>query len=80
MMRWAEEGKPVPIAPLWREVVGDTIARATSVVSLREGELIVRVASITWAKELRRREEALRERLASRWGYRAITRIVFLSP
>ncbi len=70
---------PVQAAALsaWEEVVGEKIAKHTHVVGVRNGELLVRTDSPTWATELSAMSGGLLERLNEALGETTVTSIRF---
>lgn len=62
---------------LWPTLVGPQMAAHTSVVSLREGELLIAVDDPAWAAELRWLEPELLERLARELGTSSVRSIRF---
>jgi predicted nucleic acid-binding Zn ribbon protein len=63
-----ESGRARHLQPLWREAVGETIARAARPVALEGGTLVVAVPTRQWADELRRQEPEIVSRLQETLG------------
>ena len=70
-------GSAKAFEPIWREVVGDAIARNAALATLSQGRLTVKVTSRQWRDVLRSREHELIERLNARLGSRAIVAVSF---
>jgi len=73
-------GSAAGLFPVWREVVGELIARHSSPVSLAGGVLRVRVDEEGWRAELASRAEELRGRLSARLGEGIVRRVDFFVP
>jgi len=59
-------GSGALLAQVWREAVGETIARQTALRTVGRGVLVVSCESVAWAKELEGRREELLQRLNAR--------------
>ena len=68
-----ESGRARHLQPLWREAVGESIARASTPVALEGGTLVVSVVSPEWAKELERQAGEIVGRLQQRLGKDVVT-------
>jgi predicted nucleic acid-binding Zn ribbon protein len=78
LARLAEEsGKGSSLTPFWAAMVGPQIAKHTSPYTLREGTLVITVASAEWARTLSAEQEALCERLNARLGAGTVTTLAF---
>lgn len=62
---------------LWDSVVGDAIARMTTVEKMTEGELYVKVRNPSWRMELNFRKRDIVARLNKAIGYQMIRTIIF---
>jgi predicted nucleic acid-binding Zn ribbon protein len=62
---------------MWESVVGEAIARVTSVEKIKEGELYVRVRNPSWRMELNFRKLDIVARLNKAIGYQMIRTIIF---
>lgn len=62
---------------IWDEVVGETIARITSVERLKDGDLYVRVRNPSWRMELNFRKKEIAERLNRQVGRDLVRTIIF---
>ncbi|AOS82682.1 hypothetical protein BIU88_00015 [Chlorobaculum limnaeum] len=62
---------------LWDSVVGDAIARVTSVEKMKEGDLYVKVRNPSWRMELNFRKRDIVVRLNKAIGYDMIRTIIF---
>jgi hypothetical protein len=63
----------------WPDIVGRPLADHTCPERIgRDGALVVRVDGGGWALELRHLEPVLLERIASYFGYRAVTRLALV--
>jgi predicted nucleic acid-binding Zn ribbon protein len=62
---------------VWAEVVGPVLSRNTRPSWIREGVLRIVVSNSIWLQELRFAEEELRERLNTRLGRQAVSKIQF---
>ena len=62
---------------IWNTVVGETIARMTSVEQLKDGDLYVRVKNPSWRMELNFRKKEISERLNKAIGHDMIRTIIF---
>ncbi|NTU67853.1 MAG: DUF721 domain-containing protein [Chlorobiaceae bacterium] len=62
---------------IWATVVGETIARVTSVEQLKEGDLYVRVKNPSWRMELNFRKKEIAERLNKAIGNEMVKTIIF---
>jgi predicted nucleic acid-binding Zn ribbon protein len=62
---------------IWDSVVGETIARVTTVERLREGDLFVRVRNPSWRMELNFRKKEITVRLNKEIGRDMVRNIVF---
>jgi predicted nucleic acid-binding Zn ribbon protein len=67
---------------LWRELVGDNLARHSSVRSLQRGECVVTVDGPQWATPIRYLERDLLDRSETRFGAGVVTslRVVVEAP
>lgn len=63
-----ESGRAGPLWPIWREAVGENIARVTRPMALENGVLVVAVPTPEWAAELRRQEAEIVSRLQGHVG------------
>lgn len=76
--RLAREGGPVAsLAPLWEEVVGESIARQAHPRRMEGTLLIIGVSSAVWARELAGRERELLKSLAERLPSLPLTGLQF---
>jgi hypothetical protein len=73
----AEGIRPHRALALWREVVGDTLAQASTAETVRGGVLFVRARSGVWAHELTLLRGDILQRLNSRLGGAVLTDIHF---
>jgi len=73
----AEGLRPHRALALWREVVGDTLAQASTAETVRGGVLFVRARSGVWAHELTLLRGDILQRLNSRLGGAIISDIHF---
>lgn len=64
---------------VWAQVVGPTVARRAQPSRVRNGVLVVTVATHAWMQELQFMKETLRERLNARLGVPAIRDIFFVA-
>jgi predicted nucleic acid-binding Zn ribbon protein len=62
---------------IWDSVVGETIARVTTVERLKDGELYVRVRNPSWRMELNFRKKEIAERLNKSIGNDMVRTIIF---
>ena len=62
----------------WRDVVGETIARRTQTIGIRDGILWVEVDGSTWMQELSARRGEIVAKLAERVGHGVIRDIRFV--
>lgn len=62
---------------VWNTVVGETIARITSVEQLKEGDLYVRVKNPSWRMELNFRKKDIADRLNKAIGHEMVKTIIF---
>ncbi len=62
---------------IWDEVVGEAIARITSVERLTDGDLYVRVRNPSWRMELNFRKKEIAERLNRQVGRELVRTIIF---
>ena len=63
-----ESGRARHLQPLWREAVGETIARAARPVALEGRTLVVAVPTQQWARELERQAPEILGRLQQSLG------------
>ncbi|HEY8210485.1 MAG TPA: DUF721 domain-containing protein [Myxococcaceae bacterium] len=68
-----ESGRARHLQPLWREAVGETIARSSRPVSLEGRTLVVSVPTAEWARELERQAPEIVARLQQRLGQDVVT-------
>lgn len=68
-----ESGRARHLQPLWREAVGEAIARASTPVALEGGTLVVLVTTPEWARELERQAGEIVARLQQRLGKGVVT-------
>ncbi|ACF10433.1 conserved hypothetical protein [Chlorobaculum parvum NCIB 8327] len=61
----------------WENVVGETIAKVTSVEKMKDGNLYVKVKSPSWRMELNFRKRDITTRLNKAVGYEMIRTIIF---
>ena len=59
-------GSGALLAQVWKDAVGETISRQTTLRTVGGGVLVVSCESVAWAKELRGRSVELLERLNAR--------------
>lgn len=64
----------------WAELVGSDVAEHATPVSLRDGELTVRVSSTAWATQLRTLQRQLLARIAAGVGDAVVRRIRVQGP
>ncbi|UWX57634.1 DUF721 domain-containing protein [Chlorobaculum sp. MV4-Y] len=62
---------------LWDGVVGEAIARVTTVEKMKEGDLYVKVRNPSWRMELNFRKRDIVARLNKAIGYQMIRTIIF---
>ena len=62
---------------VWNTVVGETIARVTSVEQLKDGDLYVRVKNPSWRMELNFRKKEIAERLNKAIGHDMVKMVIF---
>jgi predicted nucleic acid-binding Zn ribbon protein len=62
---------------VWNTVVGETIARVTSVEQLKDGDLYVRVKNPSWRMELNFRKKEIAERLNKEIGHDMVKMVIF---
>jgi predicted nucleic acid-binding Zn ribbon protein len=62
---------------LWDSVVGDAIARVTTVEKMKEGDLYVKVRNPSWRMELNFRKLDIVGRMNKAIGYDMIRNIIF---
>jgi len=62
---------------LWDSVVGDAIARVTTVEKMKEGDLYVKVRNPSWRMELNFRKRDIVGRMNKAIGYAMIRNIIF---
>ncbi|NTU92444.1 MAG: DUF721 domain-containing protein [Chlorobiaceae bacterium] len=62
---------------IWEKIVGETIARVTTVERLRDGDLFVRVRNPSWRMELNFRKKEITLRLNEEIGKEMIKSIIF---
>lgn len=65
------------VTDVWEEVVGEQVSRHTAGITLRDGQLLVRVDSHAWAAELETMHETLKERVNSVLGETLVRGIRF---
>lgn len=63
--------------PIWREVVGRTIARNAQPEKIRNGTLFVKVSSPVWMQELQFMKEMIAEKLNQRLQNNAVVKNIF---
>jgi hypothetical protein len=63
--------------PIWREVVGRTIARNAQPEKIRNGTLFVKVSSPVWMQELQFMKEMIAEKLNQRLQNNAAVKNIF---
>ncbi len=63
--------------PIWREVVGRTIARNAQPEKIRNGTLFVKVSSPVWMQELQFMKEMIAEKLNQRLPNHAAVKNIF---
>jgi predicted nucleic acid-binding Zn ribbon protein len=68
-----ESGRAAHLQPLWREAVGESIARSSRPVALEHGTLVVQASTSEWAKELERQAAEIVARLQQRLGKGVVT-------
>lgn len=62
---------------IWEKIVGETIARVTTVERLKDGDLFVRVRNPSWRMELNFRKKEIASRLNEEIGKEMIKSIIF---
>ena len=72
-----ESGSARRLKPIWDELMGEAIRKNATPVALRNGELLVEVATPRWALELQGQEEALRARVCARLGEGVVRKLIF---
>jgi predicted nucleic acid-binding Zn ribbon protein len=73
-----DTGSASVLCPLWRQVVGETLAAVSKPHRWLGTTLVIHCASASWANELRG-QGALLERLQSRLGKKTVQALVFES-
>jgi predicted nucleic acid-binding Zn ribbon protein len=68
-----ESGRARHLQPLWREAVGEAIARSSTPVALVDGTLVVSVTSAEWARELEHQAPEIVRRLQQHLGKGVVT-------
>lgn len=68
-----ESGRARHLQPLWREAVGETIARSSRPVALEGRTLVIAVPTQDWARELERQAPEIVRRLQERLGQDVVT-------
>ena len=63
---------------LWKEVVGEGVARATEATGVEKGVLIVKTSSPTWRQELHMQKKEILEKINKKIGSKAIKEIRFI--
>ena len=63
--------------PIWRDVVGQTIARNAQPEKIRNGTLFVKVSSPVWMQELQFMKEMIAEKLNQRLQNNAMVKNIF---
>lgn len=63
--------------PIWRDVVGRTIARNAQPEKIRNGTLFVKVSSPVWMQELQFMKEMIAEKLNQRLQNNAVVKNIF---
>jgi predicted nucleic acid-binding Zn ribbon protein len=69
----------VRLAKAWPEVVGDTIARRTEIVSLKFHTAVVKVSGAMWIQELNLMKSQILTRLTARVGDDAVRDLRFVA-
>ena len=62
---------------IWNEVVGESIAKMTTVEKMKEGDLYVKVMNPSWRMELNFRKRDIVSKLNKSIGYEMIRTIIF---
>jgi predicted nucleic acid-binding Zn ribbon protein len=73
-----DTGSASVLSPLWRQVVGETLAAVSKPHRWLGTTLVIQCASTSWANELRS-QAALLERLQARLGKKTVQALVFES-
>jgi predicted nucleic acid-binding Zn ribbon protein len=68
-----ESGRARHLQPLWREAVGETIARSSRPVALEGRTLVIAAATEEWARELQRKAPEIVARLQQSLGPDVVT-------
>lgn len=77
---WVPHLKAADLAEHWNEIVGDSIARHTRIVSFNEGELVIRATSTVWSTQLNYMIPRLRKVVAERLAPIAVEKITVKGP
>ncbi|MDQ7051734.1 MAG: DUF721 domain-containing protein [candidate division KSB1 bacterium] len=65
------------VSGIWKQAVGERIARVASPVSFDNGTLYVRVSSAAWRNELHMMQQQMIDSLNAKLGRNEIERIIF---
>jgi predicted nucleic acid-binding Zn ribbon protein len=77
---WADPLAVHSVTGRWAEIVGETVAAHTEVISFRDGVVVVGCDSTSWATQMRMLVPALLERLASEIGPGVVTSVEVRGP
>ncbi len=61
----------------WKEIIGERIAAITSIISLKDGKLLIETNSSTWRVELIMRTEEIRKAINTHFASELVHIIVF---
>jgi len=79
-MGWTTELDQARLVAEWHRFVGDTMAKHTEVIELRDGILTVQCNSTTWATELRRLRVEILSRILDEYPDVGLRDLRFLAP
>lgn len=79
-MGWSEEMEQARLIADWSQLVGETTAPHTQVVSLSDGLLMIKCDSTAWATQLRRMRSEILTQILTEYPESGVQDIRFLSP
>jgi predicted nucleic acid-binding Zn ribbon protein len=77
---WVPHLKTADLATHWNDIVGETIARHTRIVSFSEGELVIRATSTVWSTQLTYMIPRLKKVISQRLAPMEVSTITVKGP
>ena len=70
-----EKFREKSVPDYWIDIVGEAIARHTSVERVEHGRMVIRAESPAWKQEIINRREDIRDKVNKRFGAEVVTEV-----